>query len=195
MACCRACQIGSIMKKKKKNTIAGVSERTAMDTVATVVGVPAGMAVAHFGKQQLIPMLTKDADAEKAKDIAMYTNLGTGLLGLAVAAGGAYMKEEQPKLGSFLIGTGAGMTSQAAYAWYVNRNGGTGAIAKSWDVKAWQEAVRNAAMRGADNVSPGVMGADNASPGVMGSGIIKKPFLTNLENNIGNYNRVGACGL
>lgn len=194
MACCKACQIGS-MKKKKKNTIAGVSERTAMDAVATAIGVPAGVAVAHFGKQQIIPMLTEGADAETAKSTAMYTNLATGALGIAVAVGGAYLKDEQPEAGSFLIGMGAGMATQAGYAWYVNRNGGTGAIAKSWDVKAWQEAARNAAMRGVDNASPGVMGADNASPGVMGAGLIKKPFLTNLENNIGRYNRMGSCGM
>lgn len=195
MACCKACQIGS-MKKKKKNTIAGVSERTAMDTVATVLGVPAGVAVAHFGKQQIIPMLITDgADAETAKSTAMYTNLAMGALGIAVAVGGAYIKDEQPEAGSFLIGMGAGMATQAGYAWYVNRNGGTGAIAKSWDVKAWQEAARNAAMKGVDNASPAMMGADNASPSMMGAGLIKQPFMTKVDEIGRRYMRTGMSGM
>ena len=186
-----ACKING-MKKKKTAHVSGVSSANMTEAAILAVSVPGGLFIAHMAKEQIIPMLTKDKTAEEAKKIAANVNYATLGLGVLSVIGGAYLKDEEPEIGAGLIGLGTGMATQAAYVMYVNRDGATGKIAApgGWggDIKAWNEAARNAMMAGADNASPGLMnaykkvaGADNASPGLMGPGLIRQPWATAVD--------------
>lgn len=195
-----ACKINGM--GKKKNKVSGTNGDLS-NGIILGLAVPVGIVSAHEIKSYVTPMLFSDtATDDEKKSMAMYVNIGVVAVGALGIYGSGMLEKGVAREG--VKGVSIGMAGQALYSLYVNyirplatdgtANNRIQGSNKGWDAMAWSNAKRKAlGVYGADNAAPGVMGADNASPGVMGVDL-RNPLLTQVDQ-IGNYNRVGTCGI
>lgn len=210
---CNKCKIG--MSKKKKSHISGMGADMVPGLVASAAALSMTVATQE-AKAYIMPMIYSDTDtAEQKATKNMYANIGGLAVGIGIAAASAYLPEKSVER-NLVLGAGAGIAAQCVLSLWVNnvraKDGVIPAVSGNWDAKAYQQFRANTLsgktrqVSGVDNASPGLMGkrrvagVDNASPGVMGTGVIPQPPKTRMEEiagvyGIGNYNRVGSCGL
>lgn len=202
MACCNACKISG-MSKKKKHGIGATGGDIVTDLATIGLGVTAGVVVSHELKSYVVPMLYSNTDTEEQKKTkGLYANLGGIVLG-GLVVGGSTMLSKGSAEQKGVASIGGGIIGQCMYSLYLNNvkkpnadGSANNKVAGKFDMQLWQAAKQKAmeqkrGINGSDNNSAGVYGSDNSSHGVFGV-TLKSPLSTMIDQ-VGAYRRKGTA--